>query len=177
MRVCSSWARLEAALAWCAVLTLQRSHQRSRFLANQQPQASQRTGRLNLPQLRKPSKGQSGRLCLRAELLSSPGSRSTCIEHVLVHLFRAARALRLVILRSRGFTRHTDYSNIVANGGVLCVLQSCEEWKPTTVLSKACLKRIPGRPGDQPEARALVKRVSEVMCPMAECDCGRSLVP
>ena len=57
------------------------------------------------------------------------------------------------------------------------MLQSCEEWKPTTVLSKACLKRIPGRPGDQPEARALVKRVSEVMCPMAECDCGRSLVP
>ena len=42
------------------------------------------------------------------------------------------------------------------------------EWKPTTMLSKARLKRIPGRPGDQAEARALVKGVSELMCPMAD---------
>ena len=44
--------------------------------------------------------------------------RYTATEHFLVHLFRAACALRFVILRSRGFTRHTDYSNM------LCVLQS-----------------------------------------------------
>ena len=95
--------------------------------------------------------------------------RYTAAEHVLGAFVHGSTCVEVGDFTVAGVHPTHRLFKYGSKRRVLCVLQSLRsrrgEWKPTTMHAQ---QRIPGGPGDQPEARALVKRVSELMCPMAD---------